>query len=210
VQDPALSHTLFLASSSPRRLELLQRTGYHCLVRVPEVDETGRPGEAPADYVARLAQAKAAAVEAEPEAEATAVVAADTVVTLGDEILGKPADPTEARRMIAALAGTHHRVLTGFVVTRTGEPATAEVVQTEVQFKRLSDQELDCYVSTGEWRDKAGGYGAQGRAAFLVETLRGSYTNVVGLPLAQVVDRLARLGVVPSTAVMRAAPEARA
>lgn len=203
-----MSHTLVLASSSPRRLELLQRTGYHCLVRVPEVDEACRPGEPPADYVARLARAKAVAVEAEPDAEV--VVAADTVVTLGDGILGKPADQTEARRMVAALAGTHHTVLTGFVVARLGEPAPAEVVQTEVRFKRLSDHEIDCYVSTGEWRDKAGGYGAQGRAAFLVETLRGSYTNVVGLPLAQVVDRLARLGVVPSAAAMRAAVEARA
>jgi nucleoside triphosphate pyrophosphatase len=208
VQDTDLTHTLLLASSSPRRLELLQRTGFRCLVRVPEVDETRRPAELPVDYVARLARAKAAAVKHDPLA--SAVVAADTVVTQGDEILGKPADQTEARRMIAALSGGRHTVMTGFVVARPGEPVAAEVVETEVRFKSLSDHEIDCYVSTGEWHDKAGGYGVQGRAAFLVETLRGSYTNIVGLPLAEVVERLARLGVVPSAPAMRAAKEARA
>lgn len=217
MQDPALSHSLLLASSSPRRLELLQRTGFRCFVRVPEVDETHHPGEPPAEYVARLARAKAAAVEAIAAVEAVqegsdvrVVVAADTVVALGDEILGKPVDGKEARRVLAALAGNRHTVMTGFVVARLGEPPEAEVVQTAVQFKPVSDHEIDCYVSTGEWRDKAGGYGAQGRAAFLVESLHGSYTNIVGLPLAEVVDRLARLGVVPSATAMQAAPEARA
>jgi len=203
-----LSHTLLLASSSPRRLELLGRTGYHCVVRVPKVDESRRAGEPPADYVARLAQAKAEGVEAVPDIPV--VVAADTVVTLGAEILGKPADETEARRVLSALAGTRHTVLTGFVVARLGELTPAEVVRTTVQFKPLSDHEIDCYVATGEWLDKAGGYGAQSRAAFLVEALYGSYTNIVGLPLAEVVDRLARLGVVPSAAAMAAAAEARA
>ena len=203
-----MNHTLLLASSSPRRLELLRRTGYRCVVRVPEVDETRHPGESPADYVARLALAKAAAAPAEPDAQV--VVAADTVVTQGSEILGKPADQAEARRMVAALSGTHHTVMTGFVVARVGGPVSAEVVETVVRFKSLSDHEIDCYVSTGEWRDKAGGYGVQGRAAFLVQSLRGSYTNIVGLPLAEVVERLARLGVVPSAAAMAAAAEARA
>jgi septum formation protein len=203
-----LSHTLLLASSSPRRLELLQRTGYRCLVRVPEVDETRRPGEPPVGYVARLAQAKAAAVKAEPDADV--VVAADTIVTLGDRILGKPADQHEARQVLSALAGIQHTVMTGFVVARLGQPAAPEVVETAVRFKPLSDHEIDCYLSTGEWRDKAGGYGVQGRAAFLVEAVHGSYSNIVGLPLSEVVDRLARLGVVPSAAAMGAAPETRA
>lgn len=203
-----MSHTVLLASSSPRRLELLQRTGYRCVVRIPEVDETCGPGESPVDYVARLARAKAAAVA--PPSEVEVVVAADTVVVLGERILGKPADAEEARAVLADLSGTHHRVMTGFVVGRPGDLPTPEVVETTVGFKPLSSHEIDCYVSTGEWRDKAGGYGAQGRAAFLVETLQGSYTNIVGLPLAQVVDRLARLGVVPAATAMRAAPEARA
>ncbi len=208
MQDPNLSHSLLLASSSPRRLELLQRTGYRCVVRVPEVDESLRPSESPADYVARLARAKAGAVEA--EADVGVVVAADTVVTQGARILGKPVDQDEARCMLTALSGTRHTVMTGFVVARSDGPVEAEVVETAVRFKSLSDHEIQCYVSTGEWHDKAGGYGVQGRAAFLVETLEGSYTNIVGLPLAQVVDRLARLGVVPSSAAMRAATEARA
>lgn len=208
MQDPPLSHTVLLASSSPRRLELLQRTGYHCVVRVPEVDEARGAGESPAGYVARLARAKAAAVEPPPGVEV--VVAADTVVVLGDRILGKPASGDAARVVLAELSGIEHRVMTGFVVGRLPELPTPEVVETRVGFKRLSSHEIDCYVSTGEWRDKAGGYGAQGRAAFLVESLRGSYTNIVGLPLAQVVERLARLGVTPAAEAMRAAPEARA
>jgi septum formation protein len=175
---------------------------------VPEVDEARRPGEAPADYVARLALAKAGAVAATPDTDV--VVAADTVVTLGARMLGKPVDQGEASQMLADLSGTWHAVLTGFVVGRVGRAAAPEVVETAVRFKRLSDHERDCYLATGEWRDKAGGYGAQGRAAFVVEALRGSYTNIVGLPLAEVVDRLAVLGVVPSAAAMVAAPEARA
>ncbi len=203
-----MSHTLLLASSSPRRLELLQRTGFRCVVRVPEVDETPLASEPPPAYVARLARAKAAAVE--PVDGADVVVAADTVVVLGERILGKPNHEQEARAVLRALAGAEHRVMTGFVVARLSTPTEPEVVQTTVRFKTLSEHEIDCYVSTGEWRDKAGGYGAQGRAAFLVQWLRGSYTNIVGLPLAEVVARLERLGVVPSARAMESAAEARA
>ncbi len=209
MQDPPVSGGLvMLASSSPRRLELLRRTGYRCVVHAPEVDESLLPSESPEEYVARVARDKASSA---PELEGVAaVVSADTVVVQGDRILGKPGDEGEARTMLSGLAASMHRVMTGFVVAPVGGDIRPEVVETTVRFKPLSRQEIDCYLATGEWRDKAGGYGAQGRAAFMLQGISGSYTNVVGLPLAEVADRLARLGVLPSVEVMGAALEGRA
>lgn len=171
---------LTLASQSPRRRELLQRLGLALEVRPADADETPHPGERADAYVARLAVEKARAVAGE------VVLAADTTVVLGEEILGKPAGAEDARRMLRALSGRPHRVLSGVCVRR---PATgfeqAAVVATEVDFAPLSEAEIAWYVATGEPLDKAGAYALQGAAGAFVRGVRGSVSNVVGLPLSE-------------------------
>lgn len=175
--------TVVLASASPRRRELLARLGLDPVVRPAAVDETPHPGEAPADLVVRLAAAKAGAVAADP---GDLVVAADTVVTVGTRILGKPRDRDEAAAMLGALSGRDHHVVTGVAVTHRGAVRT-DVETTRVTFRHLDDREIAWYVATGESDDKAGAYGLQGAGAVLVRELQGSDTNVIGLPLALVV-----------------------
>jgi septum formation protein len=182
--------TVVLASGSPRRLELLRRLGLEPVVRVADVDETPVPGEAPAETVARLARAKAHAVEAGD----ALVVAADTEVVLDGAVLGKPADPAEATAMLRALSGRAHVVLTGVHVL-TGDRESTAVEETLVCFRALSDEEIAAYVATGEPDDKAGGYGIQGAGAMFVERIEGSDTNVIGLPLATVVRLAGEVGV---------------
>ena len=167
-----------LASASPRRLDLLRRLGIEPTVRPPDVDETPRPDEPPVDLAARLARAKVA-VEADDDA---LVVAADTVVAVGPEALGKPTDREDARAMLALLSGRDHEVLTGVAVRRHGR-VRADVATTRVRFRSLRPTEIDWYVATGEPRDKAGGYGLQGAGAALVAGIEGSHTNVIGMPL---------------------------
>lgn len=199
---------LVLASASPRRRELLARTGFTLAIRPAEVDETPLADEPPAAHVARLARIKAevglsvalgAGGPGPVGADASLLVlAADTVVVSGEAILGKPRDAEEARAMLAALSGAWHEVCSGWCVLR-GDGARREgVVVTRVRFKALDPEELGWYLHTGEWQDKAGAYGIQGRGAFLVEQVQGSYTNVVGLPLAEVVDALGELGLRPA------------
>lgn len=181
---------LILASASPRRLALLAQIGVvpHA-VRPADIDETPRPAELPRAYAERMAAEKADAV-----AEAGALVlAADTVVSAGRRILGKPADVAEAVRFLMLLSGRRHRVTTA--IRLVGADRTARrTVETRVRVKRLSDAEISAYVRSGEWRGKAGGYAIQGIGAAFVPEIFGSYTNVVGLPLTETANLLTGLG----------------
>ncbi len=181
---------LVLASASPRRLELLQRLGLSPSVRPADVDETPRPGESAQALVGRLATSKAAAVDG----GSALVIAADTIVVLDGDILGKPTGPVEAAQMLAGLSGRQHAVLTA-VAARFGDWSDRVVVRTEVQFRDLEAAEIAWYVATGEPLDKAGSYGLQGAGAVFVSGIVGSDTNVIGLPLEQTVALARRVGV---------------
>jgi septum formation protein len=186
---------LILASASPRRRELLEAAGFRFEVRHADVDEIPRDGEPPRDYVRRLASEKAsrvlAAVRLEAgEAAGAIVIGADTAVVVDDEILGKPEDDADARRMLQRLSGRPHLVLTG-VSLRDTRQQVEEVEETTVWFSPLSADDLTWYVTTGEGRDKAGAYAIQGLAARFVSRIEGSYSNVVGLPVATVFRLLA-------------------
>lgn len=185
-----MSVRLVLASASPRRSAILDRLGISHVVRAPDVEELVRPGELPAVAARRLAEEKATAVPAGPD---EVVLAADTIVALGDEALGKPADAAEAEAMIARLAGREHEVFTGLALRRDGRLVSG-VERTRVRFRSLAPREPAEYVSTGEALDKAGAYGIQGRGAALVESIEGDYSNVVGLPVRLLLSLLRRLG----------------
>jgi septum formation protein len=186
---------LILASASPRRQELLASAGVSFEVMAGEVDERTREGESPEDYVKRLAYDKAAGV-AERHRHRW-VLAADTIVVIDGSILGKPKDLPEAREMLGRLSGREHRVITGYCILRSSSGKTREGrVITRVRFKSLSPEEIQCYLDTGEPFDKAGAYAVQGKAAFMVKEISGSYTNVVGLPLCEVIEDLEELGAV--------------
>lgn len=182
---------LILASSSPRRRELLAGLGLEFEVRPVDVDETPLEGEAPEAFVERLAREKARA-RAEPD---EAVLAADTIVTIDDRLLGKPRDDAEAAAMLRLLAGRSHRVLTGVALAVDGKEPTFAVARTEVRFAPLSEDEITWYVASGEPSDKAGAYAIQGLGALFVESIRGNYSNVVGLPLPTVYRLLLDAGI---------------
>ena len=185
---------LLLASASPRRAGLLTAAGFSFDVVPADVDEQLLPGEDPEAHVLRLARAKVWAVTStEPD---SVILGADTVVIVDGEILGKPADDQQAASMLRRLSGRSHQVLTG-VVVRRGTREESGVERTSVRFLPLSDQEIAWYISTGEARDKAGAYGAQGLASRFVERIDGSYTNVVGLPVPLVCRLLDSLGELP-------------
>lgn len=175
-----VNRPLILASRSPRRAELLTAAGIPFVVRAADIDETPLPDETPRDYVLRMAEEKARAVHA---LASEVVLAADTTVVLGNEILGKPADAADANRMLAALSGRRHDVLTGICILRSGEEPALDVASTGVWFSPLSRTAIAQYVATGEPMDKAGAYAIQGIASRWVERIDGSYTNVVGLPV---------------------------
>lgn len=175
--------TLVLASRSPRRAELLTAAGIPFVVRAADIDETPRAGEMPRDYVLRMAEEKARAVHA---TESETVLAADTTVVLGTEILGKPVDAADAKRMLRALAGRRHEVLTGVCILRSDGKKALQAESTAVWFSAMSADEIAEYVASGEPLDKAGGYAIQGIASRWVERIEGSYGNVVGLPMALV------------------------
>lgn len=177
---------LLLASASPRRRELLASLGLVFETAAPDIDETPRPEELPKVFAERLAAEKAAAVPADPQ---TVVLAADTIVVLGRRILGKPADEGEALEMLTALSGQAHEVITGVCLKR-GEAQQAFSVSTQVLFRRLTEAEILRYIASGCPMDKAGAYAIQGGAAHMVREIRGSYTNVVGLPLSEVHESL--------------------
>ena len=171
-----------LASASPRRISLLEQIGRPPDLTVPaNIDETPLKGELPRNLARRLACAKARAV-ATTHADAI-VLGADTVVGRGRRILPKPADKDEARRCLALLSGARHRVYGGIALIVPNERIRERLVNTAVAFKRLSHDELEDYIASGEWRGKAGGYAIQGLAAAYVRQIIGSYSNVVGLPL---------------------------
>jgi septum formation protein len=189
---------LVLASASPRRRELLSGLGVAFTVRPVDLDETPRSGEEPSDYVLRLAREKAAARVAAGEL----VLAADTIVVLDGELLGKPRDEADARRMLGRIAGREHTVLTGVALldateTREGRRAGLAAMTVEasrVRMAAMSEAEIAWYVATGEPLDKAGSYAVQGLGALFVEEVFGNYTNVVGLPLPATRRLFAELG----------------
>jgi septum formation protein len=188
---------LILASASPRRRELLERLGLSLLVLPADVDETPHPGEKPGAYARRVAAAKCDAVADGPAAgRPLAVVGADTTVVVDDVILGKPADENEAREMLARLAGRRHEVITAYRV-RHLERSAERTITTGVLVRALQPAEVDAYLASDEWRGKAGGYAVQGIAAAFVTELRGSVTNVIGLPLAELLADLQALGALP-------------
>ena len=186
---------LILASSSPRRLALLRQVAViPDRVAVPAMDETPLARELPRDHVLRLAIAKAADVAARPDAAGAYVLAADTVVACGRRILGKADDSAAAERFLRLLSGRRHRVYTGVAVVAPDGRRAVRAVMTMVRFKRLGEREIAAYLASGEWRDKAGGYAIQGRAEAFVPSISGSWSNVVGLPLATTLELLGGLG----------------
>jgi len=190
---------LVLASQSPRRRDLIASLGMSCDVRPARTDESRRPGEAAPDYVRRVAREKADAV---PAAAGEVVLAADTAVVLGGEVLGKPRDGADARRMLRALSGRAHTVLTAVHGRRPATPGLEEaradaLVSSAVRFAPLSERQIDWYAASGEPLDKAGAYAVQGAGGAFVLAIEGSVSNVVGLPLAETLSLLAGLGVAP-------------
>jgi septum formation protein len=184
---------LVLASASPRRLDLLRQIDLDPDIIDPaDIDESRRKGETPVQLAARLARGKAEAVAARHSG--AYVLAADTVVACGRRDLPKPHDEAAARACLRLLSGRRHRVHTGVVVMAPDGRATERVVTTAVAFKRLSPQEVEAYIASGEWDGKAGGYAIQGRAEALILGIQGSYSNVVGLPLRETAAMLAGLG----------------
>lgn len=180
---------LILASQSPRRRELLGLFGLPFTVRVADIDETMDPALPPQEEVARVSLAKARAVERDPE---DIVIAADTIVVLGDRVLGKPADEAQAEEMLTALSGRAHQVMTGVTVLRGDRALTATEI-TDIHFRKLSNREIRRYIATGEPMDKAGSYGIQGGAALFAEKIHGDYYNVVGLPVCRLLRMLREL-----------------
>lgn len=183
-----------LASASPRRRQLLEQIGDRVRVYPSNVDETAHENERPPALVRRLARAKAEAAAAEGRKAGLPVLAADTVVVLGGQILGKPADDREAAAMLRRLAGRRHEVWTGICVIPPGGAPAIAAEMTRVWFAAMSAEEIAAYVATGEPRDKAGAYGIQGPAAQFIPRIAGSYSNVMGLPLHRVRELAPRAG----------------
>lgn len=184
---------LVLASASPRRRELLARVGIDVEIAPADVDESSPPGEPAAGCALRLAAAKARVVAARMPGRW--VLAADTVVEIDGDLLAKPADEAEAAAMLRRLSGRTHRVVTGFALSGPGgAPPVLRAVTTEVDLRTVAERDVAGYVASREWEGKAGGYAVQGIAAAFVVAIRGSITNVVGLPLAEVLVELERAG----------------
>lgn len=204
---------LVLASRSPRRKALLQRLGLVLEIAPAELEESRRPGEQPRRHVRRLASEKARKVAKGLAGEGPAfVIGADTEVVVDGQVLGKPADLEDARRMLRLLSGRRHEVITGYAIlpvprTITGMRGRSGVVSTQVEFKRLDEDEIDAYLATGEPMHKAGAYAIQGVGAFLVRRIRGSHSNVIGLPVCEVVEALRALGAIRSPVGPDARPD---
>ena len=192
---PELKNKIILASQSPRRRYLLERAGLRFTVIPSEFDEASVSASTPDDYVRSLAEEKARDIgRRHPDAW---VIGADTVVVVEGRMLGKPASTPEARDMLRRLSGRTHQVLTGYCICRmSDERLFADTVRTDVIFKTLSNDEIEWYIQTGEPFDKAGAYAIQGIGTFLVKRINGSYTNVVGLPVCEVIEILIREKVV--------------
>ncbi len=181
-----------LGSGSPRRLDLLAQLGViPDAVRPPDIDETPRRTELPRPYCARIAREKVAAVDAAAD---DVVLCADTTVALGRRILGKPADRAEAKQFLRALSGRRHQVVTA-VALRRGDRIWEKDVESQVRMKRLGEEELTVYLDSGDWQGKAGGYAIQGPAGAFIPWISGSFTGIVGLPLAETANLLRAAGV---------------
>jgi len=181
-----LREKLVLASSSPRRTELLNRAGWPHEVIVAGIDESVRPNEKPAAYVERLACSKAEAVA--QRLEEGVVLGADTTVVVENQILGQPQDDADARRMLRLLSGKWHDVLTGVALVRVGGETRVAHEATRVRFAEMSESEIDWYIASGEPVGKAGAYGIQGKAALFIEEIEGDYFNIMGLPIRLVYE----------------------
>jgi septum formation protein len=181
-----------LASSSPRRRELLTLIGISHEVRPANIDETMRPREAPRRHAERLAREKATAIATRDPDRIT--IGADTVVVINRKVLGKPADAADAARMLRMLSGREHTVITAVAVSR-GKKLRSAVEEVRVKFRRISGDEIDAYIATGEPMDKAGAYGIQGYGATIVERIEGDYFAVMGLPLVRLVGLMKDVGV---------------
>ena len=182
---------LILGSGSPRRRELLlQLSLVPDRIVSPDIDETPGARELPKEYVARMAREKAQSLDV---GEGEVLLTADTTVAVGRRILGKPSDEGECRRFLSLMSGRRHKVITAIAVRTAGRLRVREVVTT-LRMRRLADPEIDAYLSTGDWRGKAGGYGIQGPAAAFIPWLQGSYSAVVGLPLAETAGLLQAAG----------------
>lgn len=180
---------IILASRSPRRVELLAQLGVQCEIVPADIDESSLPGEDPAVYVQRLAQAKALAIAASHGERGFTILAADTTVALGQEILGKPADAADAMDMLSRLSGSVHWVHTAVAVYRQGE-VRCLLNSTRVEMMQVPAEILQAYVDSGEPMDKAGAYGIQGRAGAWISRIDGSYSGVMGLPLHETAQLL--------------------
>jgi septum formation protein len=177
---------IILASGSPRRQEMLRRYCADLEIKVPDIDESEKPKEKPTVYCKRLALTKARAVSVQlgAEVKGSVIIAADTIVVLNNMVYGKPVDPKDACRILKRLSGKTHTVQTA-VAMIAGSKELVFVEKTQVTFRTLSAAEIKAYVTSGESMDKAGAYAAQGLGMGLIQNIKGSYTNVVGLPLAQ-------------------------
>ena len=189
------AYPLVLASASPRRRDLLASVGIAVTILPADIDETALPSEHGVEMALRLCREKAE-VASRRVSVPSLVLAADTVVLLEGESLGKPRDEAEARSMLASLSGRVHEVATAFAIRRSDDARLSHVqaVRSSVRFRVLGEAEIAAYVDTGEPMDKAGGYGIQGQGAGLVLAISGSYSNIVGLPLAEVIEALSLLG----------------
>jgi len=187
--------SLILASASPRRRELLTQIGVSFEVVVHDIDESVIAGETPVQYVCRLARAKAAAVASDAGVSRDQIVlGADTIVVVGEHILGKPHDEQDAHRMLSLLSGREHEVMSAVCVCR-GELSALELSRTKVKFRSLSATEIAAYWRSGEPQGKAGAYAVQGLGALFIESLQGSYSGVVGLPIFETANLLSMFGI---------------
>ncbi len=180
---------IILASGSPRRSEIMNAVGWRFTKAIPDIDESERAGESPDAYVCRLASEKAQAVADSHPGEI--VLAADTTVVINDQIMGKPVDDGDARRMIRMLAGNWHEVLTGIAVSKNGM-SDVGMQRTRVKFATMTDAEIEYLVEKGDPLDKAGAYAVQAQAALFIEGIEGDYWNVVGLPISLVYEMIVR------------------
>lgn len=174
---------IILASGSPRRSEIMESVGWKFIKDVPDIDETELPGELPDVYVQRLARTKAETIATRYSGQI--VLGADTTVVINDQIIGKPVDVTDAKRMLTMLSGNWHEVLTGVAVVRNGN-SRAGLQRTRVKFAEMSETEIDFLAERGDPLDKAGAYAVQAQAALFIEGIEGDYWNVVGLPISLV------------------------
>jgi septum formation protein len=191
-----MNHKIILASSSPRRKELLRALGLEFEVMHPSSDETLSGNETPEAFALRVSREKALSVSRDL-GNGFVVIGADTIVVVDGEILGKPGDPDEASSMLRKLSGKEHHVYTAFSITRPENVLLhSEVVDTRVRVKPLAASEIEGYIKTGEPMDKAGAYGIQGLGSFMVSGIEGSYSNVVGLPVDELLEALKKLEIV--------------